>query len=69
MMKVVSWNCRGLGSRVKKEEVRKLLQIENPSILMIQETKMRDLETLKDLQKIWKKSEGKQSVLEGHREE
>jgi exonuclease III len=65
MMKVVSWNCRGLGSRDKKEEVRKLLKLEKPSILLIQETKMRDLETLQDLQKIWKKGEGKEISSRG----
>jgi exonuclease III len=59
MMKVVSWNCRGLGSRDKKEEVRKLLKTKKPSILLLQETKMRDLETLQELQRIWKKGEGK----------
>jgi exonuclease III len=59
MMKVISWNCKGLGSKSKKEEVRKLIQMKKPSILMIQETKMREHDTLKDLQKIWNKSEGK----------
>jgi exonuclease III len=59
MMKVVFWNCRGLGRRDKKEEVRKMLKLEKPSILLIQETKMRDQETLQDMQKIWKKCEGK----------
>jgi exonuclease III len=52
MMKIISWNCRGLGSNHKKEEIKKLLQVEKPSILMLQETKMREQETLKDLQKI-----------------
>ena len=52
-MKIVSWNCRGLGSNLKKEEVKKLIQVEKPSILMPQETKMRENETLKDLKKIW----------------
>jgi exonuclease III len=65
MMKFVSWNCRGLGSRDKKEEVRKMLKLENPSILLLQETKMRDLETLQDLQKIWKKGEGKEISSRG----
>jgi exonuclease III len=40
MMKIVSWNCRGLGSNHKKEELKKLLQVEKPSILMLQETKL-----------------------------
>jgi exonuclease III len=59
MMKIVSYNCRILGSKLKKEEVKKLIQAEKPSILMIQETKMREQETLKDLQKIWIKYDGR----------
>jgi exonuclease III len=59
MMKIVSWNCRGLGSNLKKEEVKKLIQVEKPSILMLQETKMREQETLKDLQKIWNNCDGR----------
>jgi hypothetical protein len=35
-----------------------LIQVEKPSILMLQETKMREQETLKDLQKIWKNCDG-----------
>ena len=58
-MKFDFWNCIGLGSRVKKEEVRKLLQIKKPSVLMLQETKMRDLEILQEFQKNWKKGEVK----------
>jgi hypothetical protein len=59
MMKIVSWNCRGLGSNHKKEELKKLLQVEKPSILMLQETKLGELETLKDLQKIWNNCDGR----------
>jgi exonuclease III len=46
MMKVVSWNSRGLGSKEKKEEVGKLIRVENPLILLLQETKMREKEAL-----------------------
>jgi exonuclease III len=59
MMKIVSWNCRGLRSNLKKEEVKKLIQVEKTSILMLKETKMREQETLKDLQKIWNNYDGR----------
>jgi exonuclease III len=49
MMKIISWNCRGLGSKGKKEEVGKLIRVEKPSILLLHETKMRDLEALQDM--------------------
>ena len=64
-MKIVSWNCRGLGSNINKEQVKKLIQVETPSILMLQETKMREQETLKDLQKIWKNCDGRAMSSKG----
>ena len=57
-MKIVSWNCRGLDSSHKKEDLKKLLHVEKPSILMLQDTKLGDLETLNDLQKIWNYCDG-----------
>jgi exonuclease III len=39
-MKVVSWNCSGLGQMEKEEAMRKLIRIEKPQILLIQETKL-----------------------------
>jgi exonuclease III len=45
-MKVVSWNCRGMGSKVKEEAIRSLLMIETPNIFLIQETKMEDKDFL-----------------------
>jgi exonuclease III len=55
MMKVVSWNCRGLGSREEKEEVRKIIRAKKTLILILQETKLREKEALQDMQGIWKK--------------
>jgi exonuclease III len=52
MMKIVSWNCRGLGSKEKKEEVEKLIRVENPLILLLHETKMREKEALQDMQRV-----------------
>jgi len=39
-MKAISWNCRGMGSKVKEEGIRNLIRTEAPDILLIQETKM-----------------------------
>jgi hypothetical protein len=36
----------------------KLVRIEKPQILLVQETKLRELEALQELQQIWKKSNG-----------
>jgi len=41
-MKVLSWNCRGLGGRSKEEEMKDLLIISHPDLLLIQETKMEE---------------------------
>jgi exonuclease III len=43
-MKLVSWNCRGLGSKDKKEAMGKLIRVEKPQILLIQETKLKEHE-------------------------
>jgi exonuclease III len=45
-MKVVSWNCRGTGQWEKKEAMGKLIRIEKPHILLIQETKLQGNEAL-----------------------
>jgi exonuclease III len=45
-MIVVSWNYRGLGSKVKVKALRDLIRAENPSIVLIQETKLVDWEIL-----------------------
>ena len=38
-MKIISWNTRGLGSRNKLRVVKGFLRLENPDVVMIQETK------------------------------
>ena len=57
-MKIVSWNCRGMGSRAKEEAIRSLIRFESPDILLIQETKMEENIFLHIDKKLWKKSEG-----------
>jgi ribonuclease HI/exonuclease III len=57
-MKVVSWNCRGMGNKVKEEAVRSLIRIETPDILLIQETKMEGKDFLQVSKKFWKKGGG-----------
>jgi exonuclease III len=54
-MKLVSWNCRGLGGREKKEAIGKIIRVEKPQILLIQETKMRDFESFRKLIKFGEK--------------
>ena len=49
-MQLTSWNCRGLGNPKKSEEVKDLLRMESPDILLLQETKI-DKDTLLFLSK------------------
>jgi len=39
-MRIVSWNCKGLGNPSKAEAVKDLLKIESLEILFLQETKI-----------------------------
>ena len=38
-MKIINWNTRGLGSRKKQRVVKYFLRLENPDVVMFQETK------------------------------
>ena len=38
-MKIIRWNTRGLGSRKKRRVVKDFLRLENPDVVMFQETK------------------------------
>jgi exonuclease III len=58
MMKIVYWNCKGMGIKVKEEATRNLIRREAPDILLIQETKMEDNEFLQISKKFWKGSSG-----------
>eukprot|EP00253_Pinus_taeda_P015907 PITA_15907 len=57
-MKLVSWNCRGLGNPAKIEEVKDLLQSEPSDILMLQETKIAGQALLEISKTKWKKNTG-----------
>lgn len=39
-MRLVSWNCRGLGNPSKAEAIKNLVKSEFPEILLLQETKI-----------------------------
>jgi exonuclease III len=58
MIKIISWNCKGLGSECKKKLVKDLVRVEKPQVLMLQETKMKDLEILQEIHLIWHSSSG-----------
>ena len=57
-MKYISWNCRGLGSRLKEDALRDLIRIHKPEILLLQETKMEEFAALQSKEKFWKKGTG-----------
>jgi exonuclease III len=40
LMRIISWNIRGLGGLVKRNEVQKLVREKNPSIVCLQATKL-----------------------------
>jgi exonuclease III len=54
-MKVISWNCRGLGSKTKEEAMRALIKTENPDIMLVQETKLEENLFLQSRKRFWKK--------------
>jgi len=53
-MIVVSWNCRGLGRVPWTLDVKDLIKSENPSILLLQETKMKEDDVTKIEKCLWK---------------
>jgi exonuclease III len=58
-MKLVSWNCRGLGNPSKIEAVKDLLKIDPSEILMLQETKIEGEALLEISRTKWNKRTGK----------
>eukprot|EP00253_Pinus_taeda_P011135 PITA_11135 len=64
-MKIVSWNCRGIGSKIKEEAIRSLIRTETPDILLIQETKLEDFVFLQESKKLWSKCEAKVISAQG----
>ena len=57
-MKVVSWNCRGLGGSQNLEVIKRFKTMESASILLLQETKKSAEESIALLQSIWSKGKG-----------
>jgi exonuclease III len=58
-MKIISWNCRGLGNSTKIEAVRDLMKVELADILMLQETKIEGEALLEISKNKWQKNTGK----------
>jgi len=52
MMNMVSWNCRGMGSSLKINAIRDLINQEQPDFLLIQETKTSDQDFQKQVKRI-----------------
>jgi len=55
-MVVISWNCRALGRKSKEDALRDLIRVEKPTIILIQETKLEEVEELQIGKNIWKKT-------------
>ena len=53
LMKILSWNTRGLGSRKKRRTVRRFLSTQNPDVVMLQETK-REIWDRRSVSSVWK---------------
>jgi exonuclease III len=58
-MQLVSWNCRGLGSKTKEEALRDLTRLAKPEVLLIQETKLEEEDLLRASNLFWKKGPGR----------
>lgn len=58
-MKVISWNCRGMGRKIKEEAIINLIRTEAPDILLVQETKLKDKFFLQASKNMWPKSEAR----------
>ena len=58
-MKLVSWNCRGLGGNQKTEVLKRIKTMESNPILLIQETKKTVEDSLSSIKKILPKGKGK----------
>ena len=59
MMKVISWNYMGSGGSSKVEAIKYIIKYERPSILLIQETKISDVEAMELSRLFWKNCQGK----------
>ena len=57
-MKVVFWNCRGLGGTQKLEVIKRFKSMESASILLIQDTKKPVEDSIATIKSIWSKGTG-----------
>eukprot|EP00253_Pinus_taeda_P035966 PITA_35966 len=57
-MKYVSWNCRGLGSKLKEDALKDIVRMYSPEILLIQETKLEESSLLHASKSFWRKGIG-----------
>ena len=64
-MKLVSWNCKGLGHYLKVEAVNDLIRMASLDVLMLQETKIDEDSLLSTSCKIWKTNVGKAVSAKG----
>jgi exonuclease III len=58
-MQYVSWNCRGLRSKIKEESLRDLVCLSKPEVFLIQETKLEEIDLLHASNLFWEKGSGK----------
>jgi exonuclease III len=64
-MLFVSWNCRGLGRKLKEEAVKDLVRMTSPDVLLIQETKIEEPKTFQASKNFWKKGAGRAASTRG----
>jgi exonuclease III len=57
-MNLLSWNCRGFGRNFKAEALRDLKNMANPSVILLQETKMEASTILETKKKVFKTTTG-----------
>jgi hypothetical protein len=54
-MNILTWNCKGMGSKTKEEAIRDQIKVEKLYALLIQETNLREEEATSVGKKLWKK--------------
>jgi exonuclease III len=54
MMKIITWNIRGLNGRSKQRILQDCIIAEKPNILLLQETKCKGAEVETIFQRIWR---------------
>jgi len=65
IMKIISWNIRGLNGRRKQKSLRDLIFAEKPDVLLLQETKCSNEDLNKLLSYCWKQGEAVSTAAAG----